>query len=251
MTITQPIEAGRSRLAEAASSNLRVDCARQQAPEERLTSRMLQLRSDGLLLAVPTHDGRPAEIAPGEALICIFRLGPELLRFVSPVESFVSYRVKPEVHVPALRLTAPGTLEVIQRRQYYRVSLVGRAPVDVTVWPVEFDRQNRPQVAGEFHAPMADISAGGIGLLVTDEAFFEAIIGRQVWVRFRLPDETESLIFRMVYRHRRPLEEGRRYLVGLEYGAFIDPSAHAVVIDRLTHFVAQQQRESLNRRKDR
>lgn len=252
VSLTESQRRDSQKLAEAALRNLHLDCRCDSSDGGgQFQSRLLHFGPGGLVIDPPRKQGQPVELSPGQQITCTCRLGREILRFAATVRRGIRFRLNAQTDVQATLLDAPGRLEVVQRRRYYRVSLLGRSPLDVTLWPVGVGTDGKAAVAGEFHGRIKNISAGGIGALLKDESFFELAKDRQVWARFTLPEENESLIFQMNVRHREFIESSGMWYAGLEIVEFIEPGAHELVVERLTRFVARQERVALNRRKDR
>lgn len=239
-----------ARLAEAALRNLHVDCVADRPEPAHFGSRLLHLGDEGLVLDAPVHQGRPVELVAGESITGSFRLGTEILRFRCQVIGPATFRLNARFVVPVVVLRNPASLELVQQRRYYRVGIVGRHPTDVTLWPIMPDSSGETRVTAEFHATVVNLSAGGIGVLISDPGLLETSRAGQLWARFALPGENESLIFRVEYRHDSFIEHSRQYLVGLEIVEYIEPGAHAEVIDRLARFVAQEQRAQFHRCRD-
>lgn len=239
-----------ARLAEAALRNLHVDCVADRPEPAHFGSRLLHLGDEGLVLDAPVHQGRAVKLAAGESITGSFRLGTEILRFRCQVIGPATFRLDARFVVPVMVLRPPSSLELVQQRRYYRVDVAGRHPTDATLWPIMVDDAGEARVTAEFHGTIANVSAGGIGVLLSDPGLLEASRAGQLWARFALPGENESLIFRVAYRHGSFAEHCRQYLVGLEIVEYIEPGAHAEVIDRLARFVAQQQRAQFHRCRD-
>lgn len=239
------------KLTEAALRNLHLDCMDAEDGFVRFQTRLLAMNDRGLVIGVPSNQGQPIELAIGQKITCTCRLGREILRFQTEPVGRTQHEVNPRLQVDAVILAEPERLETVQRRRYYRVSLVGRNPLDVTLWPVEVGLDGEAKVVAEYHGKIADISAGGIGVLLKEPQFIEQARGRQVWARFALPGENESLIFLMKIRRAEQVETSGLWTIGLEIKEFIEPGDHEVVIDQLARFVVAQEREQLNRRKDR
>lgn len=239
------------KLAEGCLRNLQIECSRGSDPRNEYHARLLNYGPGGLFISVPAHQGCPVRIPAGEILCCKFRLGPETVRFTSPVVKHTKYNINPETEVTALLLSRPDKIEVIQRRRSYRVSMMDREEVPVTIWPVEFDANRKPHISGQYHGRIKDVSAGGINVLIKEVAFLEELEGRQLWVRFALPGGTESLIFRVDFRHEHYVEEIHLHAVGLQFVEFAKPGEQNHVIENLAKFVANRQRALLNRLKDR
>jgi c-di-GMP-binding flagellar brake protein YcgR len=242
-----------NKLVEAAACNLHVACYRA-GEEYPLRSRLLHLDAQGLRIDMPAGPQGTATIPRGESLEVTFRSGTETLQFVTSVLAVTTHRFNDDVEVSALLLAEPKALEIVQRREAYRVSLVDQDPVDVTIWPVEMDRNNphaKPRVCGELHGQLFDVSSGGVCVLTKDDTLVQEAAGRQLWIRFALPGEKDPLTFIVEYRHHRVISASGMHTHGLRFVEYAKPSEQRLVTEKIAQFVTIRQREQLSRRKDR
>ncbi len=237
-------------LAEGALRNLHLDCVLDQADGGTFNSRMLHYADERLWIADLTHVGRVTKNAEGRTLVCSCRLGRDILRFSGVIVSRAGFQLNARHRVAALVLKDLTPPQVVQRRRYFRISLAGHASADVTIWVVDpFDEAGAVQ--GETCGRMVDLSGGGVGVLVADASVLADSQDKQLWARFALPGENESLLFRVALRHVRPLADRRAHHVGIEFIEYVDPGRHQRVVDDLVRFVSRQERLQLRRRKDR
>jgi c-di-GMP-binding flagellar brake protein YcgR len=232
---------GVEKIAEAALRNLHLDCFSEDNGAKPFASRMREWDGAELLIDPPQHHGRPVELAPGERVVCSCRLGQEIIRFTAVAAGDVCPGQDDQKRTALMRLTSLGGAQVIQRRRYYRVSLAGRDPSEVTCWLVAQDGSGVAEVCSKFVGRMTDLSAGGVGLVVAGKVAMDELAGRQIWVRFALPTENESLIFRTKSRYAEAVADGEGCRIGLEFMEYIEPGQHSAVIEKLSRFVAMRQ----------
>jgi len=237
-------------LAEGALRNLHLDCSVEGGGEETFSSRLLHCGDGGLIIAELSNRIADGVAAPGDRLICSCRLGSDIVRFSATVAARRPYQLNPAKRIPALVLTDVSEPIVVQRRRYFRVSMAGHESADVTLWVVDA-LEDRSIVRGEVHGVVADLSGGGAGVVVRDVEMLRDLDGKELWARFMLPGENESMIFRVDLRHVKRTESGRTFHVGVEFDEYVDPGRHQRVIDDIVRFVSNQERIGLRRRKDR
>jgi len=226
------------KIAEAALRNLHLDCFAEDNGPRPFTSRMLHWEGETLLIAPPHHQGQPVRLDAGQHVVCSCRLGREVLRFAARVAPLTANGPDGSGPTGAIRLCELGDPQTVEQRRYYRVSLAGRTPTDVTCWLVEADGDGPAKVRSRFNGYIMDISCGGVGVLAKTDQFTESAENRQLWIRFMLPTENESLIFRTALRHIQPHEQEGHYQIGLEFLEYIEPGQHQETVDRLARFIA-------------
>lgn len=236
-------------LAEAALRNLHVELQLPENKTETFGTRMLHLDGTNLIVDLPTSKGKPVKIPSGRTVTCSCRLGREIYRFEALVQGRDWFELNESARVPVLVLSNPTTPTVVQRRRYYRLSLAGRDTGPVKCWLVANDAETgRVEVRKEFTSQIVDISGGGMCILVESGELPKDLKGVQLWVRFMLPGENESLIFRAEPRHFRKVDKSGLHRVGVEFMEYIEPGQHRQVVDHLAKFIAETQREHLRRR---
>ena len=242
---------GDAKLAEAALRNLHMDCRCGDPDGRAFTARMVAWQEGVLLATAPVAHGRPVALEAGQAVVCSCKLGQEVLRFSARVAQRCQ-AAESDAGTPPLQLAELTPPEVVQRRRYYRIPLTGRQPSAVTCWLVEPARRDAgagspaedaapsgPRVFCKRDGRVMDLSGGGIGIVIDDPRFAADAQGRQVWVRFGMPAENESLIFRAAVRHVQE-HPGGGCRIGLEFVEYIEPGQHQAVIERLGRFTESQ-----------
>lgn len=237
-------------LAEGALRNLHLDCALGDVDDGTFSSRMLHYADGRLWIADLTHVGRVTRHAEGRTLTCSCRLGRDILRFSGVIVGRRGFQLNARRRIAALVLADLTEPRVVQRRRYFRVSLAGHASADVTLWVID-PLDEAGSVQGETYGKMVDLSGGGVGVVLADASDLADLGDKQLWARFALPGENESLLFRVELRYLRPLDDRRAHHAGIEFIEYVDPGRHQRVVDDLVRFVSQQERIQLRRRKDR
>ncbi len=228
-----------SKVAEAALRNLYVDGHVGDDPAARhFESRMLRLGLEGLLIAPPSFRGTPVDLNAGDTMVCSCRLGREILRFTAVVKDPACVATEGDREMPATLLSCPAEPTVVQRRRYFRLSLAGRQGTEATFWAVENSDAGATRVCGEFHGAIQDVSANGVGVELPDGEPLQQLGDRQLWVRFTLPGENESLIFRVELKHVQAPDPHGSCRIGLELVEFVEPGQYQSVFRKLTQFVA-------------
>jgi len=229
-----------SKVAEAALRNLYVDGQTVEEPARRFESRLRRLAREGLLIDPPHYHGEPIELTAGEMVTCSCQLGREILRFTAIVREPAYTGTDSGREFPAALLSCPDEPTVVQRRRYFRLPLSGRQDTEATFWAVEADPKGPTRVCGEFHGTILDVSAGGVGVALRDAEPIQQLGHRQLWVRFTLPGENESLIFRVELKHVQAPDAHGACQIGLELVEFIEPGQYQAIFRKLTQFVATQ-----------
>lgn len=232
--------AGAAKLAEAALRNLHMDCSCLAPDGRQFTARMIVWRAGELVGTAPAAAGQHVSLQAGQQVVCSCKLGQEVLRFSATVAVGQASPDGRGAESAQLHLTHITEPQVVQRRRYYRIPLAGRHPSSATCWLVDQREPGLPKVCSKLDGEILDLSAGGIGVILVDDARLLAQAAElQTWVRFMVPGENESLIFRAALRHTELTGDGR-CRVGLEFLEYVEPGQHQAVIERLAHYAAQQ-----------
>jgi len=225
------------KIAEAALRNLHLDCFLRDEDTTQFSSRMLHLGADGLVIERPHHQGQALQVSDGDRVVCSCRLGQEILRFHAVVAEHVWFRLNQQAGIPAVLLCELSEPRLVQRRRYFRLALTNRRPADVTCWLVMTEESGAVRVCSKFDGKIVDLSTGGIGVLIEDESLLVDTTDRQLWVRFSLPNENESLIFRVELRHMQGGTGQGDCRIGLEFMEYVEPGREQAIVEKLAEFV--------------
>ncbi len=228
-----------SKLVEAAFRNLHMDCYCAAPDGREFSSRMLTWHDGQLLAGLPRVAGKPISLAKGQEIICSCKLGQEVLRFSATVDAQKEGDQARGDKENYLLLSVKTEPQVVQRRRYYRVSISSKQPSQVTCWVVNEDGRDGQAQCEALQGEVIDLSSGGIGILLNAPGLLEQTESSQLWVRFTVPGENESLIFRAAIRHASPTGPDQ-WRLGLEFLEYVEPGQHREVVDRLARFAAKE-----------
>ncbi len=230
--------ANTSKIAEAALRNLRLEGLGGGDQDNPFKSRMLRMVSDRLVIEQPVGESGLIELAPGESVVCICQLGQEVLRFSAEVKGPTTYKLDQSRQMPAILLCRLGDPDVVRRRQYDRFTLDHADPMDVAFWVMELGPSGAARVCEEFHGTAADISAGGVSVTIEQIMWLRFLGEKQLWVRFMLPDQNESLIYHAEVRHCIKDERTGQHRLGLQFTEAIEPGQEQKMLAHLASFEA-------------
>ncbi|MCG3180542.1 MAG: Flagellar brake protein YcgR [Phycisphaerae bacterium] len=237
-------------LGDAAARNLAADLVVVQGEnlQANLKSRFLQHEPDRLLLEVPSHNGRPVVLQPGQFVEVYFKVGNERFGFDSRVVGYTRVDLNEQTAVEALVVAPPHFLERRQRRKFYRISVATLPTIDCRLWPVDADPSRAPAVK----ARLCNISAGGVAVLLDGEDSCRFVSDESYRLRFSLPegqwaaqDEAKQFEFEAVACHVRHVFQNRRMILGLAFLPGGEPVVHRKAIEAIARFVTAHQREQL------
>ncbi len=229
-------------LDEAAVRNLPADLVvvRGENLQASLKSRFLLNEPERMLLEVPTHNGRPVVLQPGQFVEVYFKVEHERFGFDTQVVGYSRVKLNDDTTVEAVGLAPPHVLEYRQRRKLYRVSVASLPPISAGLWPL----QDGQDLGDPIQARLCNLSAGGVAILV-DRQRWQFGADQRFRLRFSLPDQPDQFEFQAVVCHVRHVFHSRRQIVGLAFLPGDVPGNHRHAMDRIAQFVAARQREEL------
>jgi len=237
-------------LAEAAARNLPADLVlvRGENLQANLKSRFLLCEPERLLLELPTHNGRPVLLQPGQFVEVYFKVNHDRFGFDSRAVSHCTVELNRGTSVEAVGVAPPRFLERRQRRKFYRVSVASLPTMEARLCPIDAD----PKRSVPITARLCNLSAGGVAVLTGARGAHRFVRDREYRLTFSLPDDAGELFeFYTVVCHVRDVFQSRRQIVGLAFLPGEGTSHHGAAIERIARFVAAQQREQLFRTRRR
>jgi len=185
---------------------------------EIMKSRFLATESESehILLDYPTPADYPCPgLEPEQNIGVSFRLGHRKYVFTTSVTGALEQRKSRGKTRWALRIRWPETMQELQRRLYYRAPVPDRIHIPVDIWdqPAMTD-QALP--SGMTRGRMLDLSAGGVGLSLADEAAQNWRENEHLVCRFSPQPGGVPLEIKARFRHRESLGPGRSR-VGLQF----------------------------------
>lgn len=217
-----------------------------------LRSRVLAFddRADRLTVEYPSDgEGRQVEIVAGQSVGIAFRRGHRKCVGNALVTGRSWQVLSPGTNVPVLQLAVPEELHELPRRLFYRAPVPEGVSIPVDFWRGDANHL-RPRAQDIHRGTMADISAGGVGVLLPggnaprfdldDPVVCSFTVERQappvsVCARFRYADDT----------HRGQLRIGFQF-VGLD----ASPAGRAT-LDRIARLATRFQHLEMRHRTGR
>ena len=236
-------------------------------------AKLISLRKDEILVAMPTAAGEPLPLEEGVKLLGIMAIGQNRWMFRTCCLGSEPARLNGRDTI-GLRLKMPESVERCQRRRDYRIGTDKLELPEVKAWPLLDPRsvalperlcQLRmeryiagetnpeaiqesdvmPDVGPSFDATIVNIGGGGIGLQVVSGDASGISRHRLHWLKFQLPntDGPELCVTaKLMHWH---LEAGNSMYLGMMFDFSFNPSHRRFVTLQITRSVAIQQREQL------
>jgi c-di-GMP-binding flagellar brake protein YcgR len=137
-------------------------------------SSFLDSSGNCIVLTVPANhldDGCPVEIVPGQEIAVSFKKGYNKCLFCTRVAALRQFELEPGLLIPAVAIYRPDQIERIQRRAYNRATPPVDMSIAVTFQPTsDSDKPSAKGNKNQYHGVLADMSAGGIGLMMRPTA---------------------------------------------------------------------------------
>jgi c-di-GMP-binding flagellar brake protein YcgR len=160
----------------------------------------------------------------------------------------VLVRLNDEQQVVGMALRFPTEVREEQRRSAYRVTVAGQM-IQVHLHEVNRDDSTWcPVGADRFTGQLANISAGGVCLLVESNERARFQFGDTFCLQFVLRDFPEPFVLPADVRHATPIHNGQVVRVGLCF-LWCDLFDTRSQVVRISRFVAAEQRRQLRRRR--
>ncbi len=186
--------------------------------EPAARARMLAVTDDALYIDKPHIIGQDPKFSWGNRLEAYFMDGENIFTFLATVVlSNCKLKLNAEKTVTGMKLARPRSLELGQRRQFYRTSLALEQPIPMTLHMTdpEFPLQT-PINAQHFKGLVLDGSGGGIGVRVDNVKSAQIKIFSKFFVSFRVPTSPDPLVLLTEVRQAREIRAGQSVKLGLQ-----------------------------------
>jgi len=236
-------------LAEACLRNIRgdVECVLGDRVSRRFSTRLLELRDHVLLLECPTERGIDKPPAPATDLEIYFRLDDQRYSVTGRHERVVRYAINDRARVAALRVERVSSVQLKQRRNFYRLSVLGLGDIPVYMNFTEAEAPPGPAIMVE--GIMLNISAGGLAVRADLKDSIPLARAEELLVRFILPDVRESFSWRCRVVHQRKVARSESRIFGLEFVESRNDRSSNREAERIHQYVIAQQRKKMHRRR--
>ena len=173
-----------------------------------LKSRMLGAKGGEhpkMIIEIPTKDGTPVPMHPGDAANVIIKVGEERYGFRTKVTKRGRMDLGGGKSVSVVEFAYPRQVLHLQRRRFYRIDVSAIKQMEVRcVTGKESDGSGESM---RLKGRILDLSSGGMAMRMPRSHSQLADVGRQMAVMFKLPDFVEPVKLMSVIRHVRPVEK--------------------------------------------
>jgi hypothetical protein len=197
---------------------------------------------DGALIDALVASGRPAGISfKASHLKAVF---PAVVLRRDP-----AYQMNAFTQVQAVLLAMPGDIEVIQRRNNYRVHIPLGAPLSVRTWriPERAHLADRPMHAQEIACELRDLSVSGMGVTFHGVNGEPPRVSTQDRLRIEFTHGEDTMLFEGRMRHPAAPSRGPTVRAGVQFKALEDDIDGRQILARLARIIGELQREEARR----
>jgi len=216
----------------------------------RARSRLLRCALGRLLVDTPSYD-QPGERLPlGRPLTVTMMLSGKRYEFVSVIEQQgVKIKLNADRGVRGLALRPPAAVVESQRRAHFRVSVLGRDPITVTLVRCHPRLRDVCEVdAQPVRGKLLNVSGGGMAVLVPRRYLRQVRSGQRFFLTFCLLDEPDEFLMMGTIRHSVVVPSSDCLRLGI---AFLPWGGSDLRTDlrRVMDFITGCERGQLRRRK--
>ena len=216
----------------------------------RARTRLLSLTSERLLVDAPSYEQTDHRLPVGRPLTVTMMLNGKRYEFVSVIEEqAIKIRLNAERKVRGLALRPPTAVVESQRRAHFRVSVVGKDPIMVTLARCHPRLRDVCELdAQPAQGKLLNISGGGMAALVSRRQMRNIRAGQRFFLVFRLPEEPDEFVMMGTVRHSVLVVASDSLRLGI---AFLPWGGSDLRTDlrRVMGFVSDCERSQLRRRK--
>lgn len=228
--------------------------------------RLLRVSDEELVVEPPSAAGAPIRLPEQTGLIGCMAVGQNRWMFHTRVVGQVSVGEAGRAPVPGIRLAAPERVERCRRRAFLRISTASLSLPSVECWPLidptsvmaaevanaalvrHHLRTGQPwtdtgeplllpEVGPPFRASLANLSGGGVGLLLGRNDAPGLDRARLFWIRINLtPGIPAPIGVTARLAHTHPDSQGNVY-AGMAFEFQFNPAHRAFVVDQVCRYV--------------
>lgn len=240
--------------------------------------RILSIKHEEITLEQPMALGELMAFEPGVELVAVMAVGQNRWMFTTRVLGQAEVTAGAGRRIAAFRVRCPEQVERCRRRNFYRVSTTELVLPKVTCWPllnadsvVLAEKANEmrvlasqnpqeaanfeivdehltmPEVGPPFHATLANIGGGGIGLVVEPGDAQALTRHRVFWLSIALPPEITvplAVTAKLVHTH---IDSSQKTYCGLAFEFGHNRSHQKFITDQIRRCVTMQQEAQLRR----
>jgi len=238
--------------------------------------RLLEVSEEELVVEMPAAFGQTIPLPSGAAIVGAMSIGQNRWMFHSRVIGIERIADRSTRAAAGLRLHAPDRVERCLRRDAYRVSTASLSLPPVECWPLldptsaiaaevanralvrELERAPEgdtsdppasswtlPEVGAKFEARLANVSGGGLGLVLDADQATRSDRAGLLWMRIDLRPTLVAPIgvtARQVHSHR---DSAQRTHIGCAFEFQFNPSHRAFICEQIGRYVERVRTRSI------
>ncbi len=202
-----------------------------------------------ILIEAPTIAGSAVPLHKDESVEVVAVVEGERYGFRAGVLSRTRAHLGGNVEVPALRIEAPATVSLMQRRKYFRARVPALEPIMVQCIgkaPATGGNGGKDELV-KFDTRATDISGGGLCLKLSKEREYFARAGVRLALSFSLRGATGIQLVGEV-RHAHQVSEKKDWIAGVMFLDAEKTVAGRQAVDAIMRYVTKRQREVLKKK---
>ncbi len=211
--------------------------------------RLLELTKQHILADRPVYLEGDSAIPTGAAITVLLQIGESRYEFASAIEeNNRTVRLNARQVVPGIAMRKPLVITDSQRRAHVRISMAAYDPINVHLVSPCPDLPDACSVDAQvIYGWMADLSVGGVSVLVDQGVLDVADPASRFFLTFALPGVADGFNMLASVRHCRVVPSGDSLRVGLGFCPWLQ-QRFARDQERISRFVTEHERRLLRRR---
>ena len=202
----------RNLIAEAVQRHLPLKITNKQEKRWQVyNSNFLAVQSNRVILSMPIPDdkGCHMEVTEGQEIAVTFKKGYRKCLFLTRVIGRTEYQIDEGVSVPSIVTLCPQQIERFQRRAFNRAEVPEGEPVAVKIASLESGAEEL-----KFSGQLCNLSAGGLGVTVSQSEMPEIEEDQQFEMRFVPLESQEEICVQARFRHATDQPEDESFMLG-------------------------------------
>ena len=207
--------------------------------------RLLSIDEEELSIDKPMSLGKPFTLRPRQPITVYFALDQESYAFKSQIIGPIIFTdLNAQKKVKGARLRIPKVIRQEQRRHDFRLSL-SREDVAALFHAIDSENADRAPIdAARFDGRIANLSGGGLSVIMKTVPAVQFRINDQFCIVFNLPGVEGRFVLPVELRNVRRIHDGVSTVIGFQFRGRCGPE-HRARLQRVRQFIADEQRRQL------
>jgi c-di-GMP-binding flagellar brake protein YcgR len=201
-----------------------------------------------LIIEAPAPKGSIIPIRRGTRVKIAFSLGGSESHLETVVLDRYRHELNSQVSVASLLLRMPEGIVADGQRSYFRIVVPQEAAIELRLAILAEDEEGEGRVRGREKALITDLGGGGLGFCIAEGRSLLINSDTLLLLKFRLRgvEQDIRLLGRICFSLRQP--ERREAFFGVQFVDVESELEYKRSVDRILHFVAEEQRRRLTER---